>query len=136
MRLPTLPPRWRPDPQGSARLYGAEVRKLGFRNWRGIGVAVRLTLSTPAGWWFLAARVIAIALAFWVNGRYGDTAAIVTLLIAIVVAGLVAPPPPDVLDSDAEECGSSRRRARTGRVAHWLASRLREARAAVAVHRP
>lgn len=84
-------------------LYDAEVRKLGFRSWRGIGLAARWTLSTPAGWSFLAARVIVLALAFWVQGRYGGTAAFVTTLIALVVAGLVSPPAPDPLDSEVEE---------------------------------
>jgi hypothetical protein len=75
--------------------YGAQVRKLGFRSRREIGLAVRWTFTTTAGWWFLAARLIAIVVAFWVMGRYGDTAALSTLVIAIVVVGLVAPPAPD-----------------------------------------
>ncbi|GAA6525020.1 hypothetical protein [Intrasporangium sp. DVR] len=76
------------------------MQRYGFRSWRGSGQAVRWTLTAPAGWSFLATRLGAVTTAGWVQSQYGETPAVVTLVLAIVVAGLVAPHPPDTVDDE------------------------------------
>lgn len=61
---------------------------------------MRWTVTTPAGWWFLAARLGALATAARVESQYGETPAIFTLVVAIIAAGLIAPPAPDTVDDE------------------------------------
>jgi hypothetical protein len=83
------------------------VRRRGVGSWRGIAQAIRWTFTTPAGWWFLAARLFAVTTAAWVKSQHGETPATVALVIAMIVAGLIAPPAPDSVDPERDPPGSA-----------------------------
>ncbi|ADU49468.1 hypothetical protein Intca_2973 [Intrasporangium calvum DSM 43043] len=61
------------------------MRRLGLRSWRGIGQAVTWTFTTAAGWRFLGARGLAVAVAFWVLDRYGNGAFLITIPVAVIL---------------------------------------------------